>query len=79
LRDAASSRFQPPDAPAKLMLTEVSSCAKVTSQVRLAACETSAPPTIWHRVPLSPLATDWVLVLLTILFVTLLASGPGKK
>ncbi len=55
------------------------SCAIVTSQVRAAACNTSAPPTIWHMVPLSPLATEWVLVLLTILLVTLLASGRGKK
>jgi hypothetical protein len=55
------------------------SCANVTSQVRAAACETSAPPTIWHMVPLSPLATEWVLVLLTVLLVTLLAGGTGKK
>ncbi len=55
------------------------SCSTVTSQVRAAACNTSAPPTVWHMVPLSPLATEWVLVLLTVLLVTLLAAGTRKK
>ena len=54
-------------------------CTSITSQVEAAACSPSAPPTIWHMVPLSPLATEWVLVLLTLLLVTLLADRAGKK
>ncbi|MBU6419731.1 MAG: hypothetical protein KGQ79_08410 [Proteobacteria bacterium] len=54
-------------------------CTTITSQVEAAACTTSSPPTIWHMVPLSQHATDWVLILLTLLLVTILSDRAGKK
>jgi hypothetical protein len=57
----------------------VSACTTITSPAEAAACNPSAPSTIWHMVPLSPLTTEWVLVLLTLLLVTLLADRAFKK
>ena len=54
-------------------------CTTITSKVEAAACSPSAPPTVWHMVPLSPLVTEWVLVLLTLLLATLLADRIVKK
>ncbi len=54
-------------------------CTTITSQVEAAACTTSSPPTVWHMVPLPPLATEWILVLLTMLLATLLADRIVKK
>ncbi|WP_234729835.1 hypothetical protein [Acidocella facilis] len=53
-------------------------CMTITSPVMAAACHPSAPPVTWHMVPLSPIATQWVLVLLSALLATLLADRPKK-